>query len=301
MIDILESVRRIVYKWVNTNVALTEDAPYNTTTLKVASAVRFRAGDEVALHNGVDGEPGLVIKEIPDNNTIVLESPIQVITGWKVANNAMLTKTYDGQFMQAIYIGEPDVIPMYPAITILGQKRTSEWFTLGSTKERYSIQLVIYADNDNHEAAYRTVSQIANIIQLGLKKNIYPLVGQYNTTTITADVQAEDTYIKVADSSIFSVDDKILLEDIYKAEELRVSCIEDSTTIRVFPNPHFPYKVSEQTKVIKLNRFIYNSWPTEIDYGFKYKGTMLHAASISWFAEEQEIQTRHGWSDPQLT
>jgi hypothetical protein len=301
MIDILESVRRTIYRWVNTNVALTEDAPYNTTTLKVTSSIRFKAGDEVALHNGVDGEPGLRIYEVPDNNTIILETPIQVITGWRVSNNAMLTKTYNGQFMQAIYIGEPDVIPMYPAITILGQKRSSEWFTLGTTKERYSLQIAIYSAADNHEDSYRTVMQLADIIQLGLKKNIFPLVGQYETTTITADIAAEDTFIKVADSSIFQCEDKIVVENIYQAEELRVAAIPDSTTIQVFPNPHFPYLVSEQTKVIRLTRFIYNSWPSDIEYGFKYKGTLLHAASISWFAEEQEIQTRHGWSDPQLS
>ena len=301
MIEILESVRRTIYRWVNTSAILTEDAPYNTTTIKVNSAIRFRVGDEVALHDGVNGEPGLRIAEIPDRNTIILESPIKVITGWRVSANAMITKTYDGQFVQAIYIGEPDVIPRYPAITILGQNRTSEWFTLGTTKERYNLQIAIYAENDNHESSYRTVMQLANIIQLGLKKNIFPLIGAYDTSNLIADVNAEDEFIKVADSSKFVCEDKIVIENIYQAEELRVASIPDSTTLQVFPNPHFPYAVSEQTKVIKLTRFIYNSWPSDINYGFKYKGTLLHAASITWFGEEMEVQTRHGWSDPQLT
>ena len=301
MIEILESVRRTIYRWVNTSATLTEDALYNTTTIKVNSAIRFRVGDEVALHDGVNGEPGLKIAEIPDRNTIILESPIKVITGWRVSANAMITKTYDGQFVQAIYIGEPDVIPRYPAITILGQNRTSEWFTLGTTKERYNLQIAIYAENDNHESSYRTVMQLANIIQLGLKKNIFPLVGAYDTSNLIANVNAEDEFIKVADSSKFVCEDKIVIENIYQAEELRVASIPDSTTLQVFPNPHFPYAVNEQTKVIKLTRFIYNSWPSDINYGFKYKGTLLHAASITWFGEEMEVQTRHGWSDPQLT
>jgi hypothetical protein len=188
MIDILESVRRTIYRWVNTTVTLTADAPYGATDLTVSSTIRFRAGDEVALHNGSVGEPNLRIREVVDRNTIILETPIKTITGWKVSNSAMLTKTYDGQFVQALYIGEPDVIPAYPAITILGQKRTSEWFTLGTTKERYSLQIVIYAQNDNHEAAYRSVMQLADIIQLGLKKNIFPLVGSSVTVNVTADV-----------------------------------------------------------------------------------------------------------------
>lgn len=301
MIEFLESVRRTIYRWVNTTAPLTADTPYGSVTVKVPSSRRFRVGDEVAIHDGANGEPGLRIKDIPDDNTIILENPVKVITGWRVSSNSMITKTYDGQFVQALYIGEPDVIPAYPAITIFGQKRTSEWFTLGTTKERYTLQIAIYAQNDNTEAAYRTVMQLANIIQLGLKKNFYPLIGPYEVVNIIADVEGGDEFIKVADSSKFACEDKIVLENIYQAEELRVAGIIDATTIQVWPNPYNNYKVSDQAKVIRLSRFAYNSWPTDIDYGFKYKGSLLHAASITWFAEEQEIQTRHGWSDPQLS
>jgi hypothetical protein len=301
MIDILESVRRAVYRWVNTTVSLTDDAPYNTTTLKVTSSRRFRKGDEVAIHNGTDGEPGLRIAEIVDDNTIELETPIKVITGWTVANNAMLTKTYNGQFVQAIYIGEPEVIPRYPAITILGKTRSSEWFTLGTTKERYELQIAIYVESDNEEKSYRTVMQLTDIIQLGLKKNMFPLIGPYATTNVIANVEGGDDFIKVADSSIFQPEDKILIENIYQAEELRIKCAVDATTIQIWPNIYFNYFTQDSTKVIRFERFIYNSWPANIDYGFKVKESLLHASTISWFAEEQEIQTRHGWSDPQLS
>ena len=301
MIEFLESLRRTIYRWVNTTTTLTADAAYGATTISVTSSKRFRVGDEVALHDGTNGEPGLRISEIPDERTVVLESPIRVITGWRVSANAMLTKTYDGQFIQAIYIGEPDVIPRYPAITILGQGRSSEWFTLGTTKERYKAQIVVYAENDNHEASYRMVMQVANIIQLGLKKNIFPLIGPYDVVSTTADIEGGDEFIKVSDSSVFACEDKILVENLYQAEELRIAAIPDSTTLQVWPNPYNDYLTSDQTKIIRLSRFVYNSWPSEINYGFKYKGTLLHAASIDWFAEEQEIQTRHVWSDPQLT
>lgn len=301
MIDILESVRRSVYRWVNTTVSLTANAHYNTTTLKVTSSRRFRKGDEVAIHNGQDGEPGLKIAAIIDDNTIELESPIKVITGWTVANNSMLTKTYNGQFVQAIYIGDPEVIPRYPAITILGKTRNSEWFTLGTTKERYELQIGIFVESDNDEQSYRTVLQLTDIIQLGLKKNIFPLIGPYATTNVIANVEGGDDFIKVADSSIFQPEDKILIENIYQAEELRIRCAVDATTIQIWPNIYHNYYTQDSTKVIRFERFIYNSWPASIDYGFKVKESLLHASTISWFAEEQEIQTRHGWSDPQLS
>jgi len=301
MLEFLESVRRTIYRWVNTTVPLTADCSYGSTTVTVTSSRRFRVGDEVSIHDGVNGEPGLRISEIPDDNTVILVSPIKVITGWRVSSGAMLTKTYDGQFVQALYLGDPDVIPRYPAIAILGQKSTSEWFTLGTTKERYELQIVVYAENDGQEASYKSVMQIANIIQLGLKKNFYPLIGPYETVNVTANVSDGDQFIKVADSSIFSCEDKILIENVYQAEELRVAAIPDSTTIQVWPNIFNDYLTTDQSKIIRLTRFVYNSWPSSVDYGFKYKGTLLHAASISWFGEEQEIQTRHGWSDPQLS
>jgi hypothetical protein len=42
MIEILESVRRVVYRWVNTNVSLTANVNYGGTTLKVTNSRRFR-------------------------------------------------------------------------------------------------------------------------------------------------------------------------------------------------------------------------------------------------------------------
>lgn len=301
MIDILESVRRVVYRWVNTTVALTQDAPYNTTTLKVRSTRRFKAGDEVAIHNGIDGEPHLRVGAIIDDNTLELESPIQVMAGWRVSANAMLTKTFNGQFVQGIYINDPDVIPAYPAITITGKTRNSEWITLSTTKERYSLELAIYVQADNDETSYRTLLQLTDIIQLGLKKNIFPLVGPYSTVPITADVVGGDNYIKVANSSVFVPDEKLIIENIYQAEELRLCCITDPTTIQVYPNVYNDYKVSDGAKMIRYNRHIYNSWPAEINYGYKLKESLLHASTINWFAEEQEPQRRHGWSDPQLS
>lgn len=301
MIELLESVRRIVYRWVNTTIALTEDAPYNSTTIKVVTTARFKAGDEVAIHNGEDGEPGLRIARVVDTTTIELETPIQVITGWRVNDNALLTKTYNGQFVQAIYISEPEVIPRYPAITILGKSRSSEWLTLGTTKEKYELQIGIFAMADNSEQSYRTVLQLTDIIQLGLKRNIFPLIGGGISTAVTEDVQANDTYVKVADSSIFRAEDSIVIENKFYAEEMRVRCIIDATTIEVYPGTGFLYRAVDTTKVIKIERFIFNSWPQNVEFGVRYKESLLHAATISWFAEEQEGQVLHGWSDPQVS
>ena len=82
---------------------------------------------------------------------------------------------------------------------------------------------------------------------------------------------------------------------------MRICNIVDSTTLQVVVPPANPYLISENSKIIGLTRFIYNSWPADIKYGFIHKGSLLKASTISWFAKETEQQTRGGWSDPQIT
>ena len=46
----------------------------------------------------------------------------------------------------------------------------------------------------------------------------------------------------------------------------------------------------DDTNIIVPSRFIFNSWPSNIEFGSIHKGELLKAARISWFAEEEEMQ-----------
>jgi len=46
----------------------------------------------------------------------------------------------------------------------------------------------------------------------------------------------------------------------------------------------------DETSVVVPKRFIFNSWPHNIQYGTVHKGELLKASKISWFAEEEEMQ-----------
>ena len=303
MEDILESLRRIIYRWVRTSVPLTADVATGGTTLSVSTTHRFRAGDEIALFDPYTrlGEPGLRIAEVVDNTTLRLESGIRATDGFSTAADAMVVKTYNGNFIQAIYLGDPAVIPQFPAIAIMPGTRSSEWLTLGITTETYNVKIVIYTQSDNQEDSYRFLMRIANAIQEGLKKNIYPLIGPYTTSSVVADVSIGDDFIRVADTREFFAEQKIVIENSFRAEELEICAIIDGETLQVKVPPANPYLVLEDSKVIGLTRFVYNSWPSNIDYGTIHKGSLLHAATIDWFAKETEQQVRGGWSDPQLS
>ena len=51
--------------------------------------------------------------------------------------------------------------------------------------------------------------------------------------------------------------------------------------------------VADGAKLISLRRFIYNSWPNNIQYGTVFKGTMLKAAKIQWYSWEEQLQTEY--------
>jgi hypothetical protein len=48
--------------------------------------------------------------------------------------------------------------------------------------------------------------------------------------------------------------------------------------------------LAADSTVIVPKRFIFNSWPSDVQYGTIHKGELLKAGKISWFAEEEELQ-----------
>lgn len=297
---VLDSIRRIVRRWTTTASPLVEDANSGDTIIKLNSTLRFREGDEVLLHDPLQYEVDLRISEVIDNNYVRLSSPI--LYDWTVDQNSVIEKAINQMIVNGIYIGDPDVIPMYPAITVNAISRNSEWMTLESTKERYEIEVSIYALESTHEDGLRFIMQMVEAIQHGLKRNIYPLVGDYETTSLIADASSGDIFLKVADSSVF--EDKsfsqptfpkqsvlrAFIEDQYKTQEFTVTQLLDETTIEVGDAICESYLVSDNSILIHPKRFIYNSWPSSIDYGKISKGSLLQAAVIKWFAEEEELQ-----------
>jgi hypothetical protein len=300
MEDILESVNRMVQRWVNTATFLTANVSAGATTLNVENTSRFRDGDEITIHDGSAGEfPTILIDSVVDGTTLTLQSPTQ--HSWTLSQNAMVQKCYLGMFVQGIYIGEQPVIPRYPAIVINPLSESSEWMTFGTTKERRNLEINIYVEQETRENGTRFIMRLAKMIQLGLKKNIFPLVGSYDVVNVAADVVAEDTFLRLESTTGLSSDQLIVLEDNYKAEELRICSVVDSETIEVFPLVHNDFSIDDDAKIIVLHRFLFNSWPSDIQYGTVSKGTLLQGAKIQWFCEEQEVQTRGGWSDPNLS
>lgn len=294
MEEVLDSVRRIVHKWVNTTSRVQTDLSRGDTEIVVLNSRRFNINDQVMLKNDAVYETGLIISEIDfDTHTITLSTPI--LNDWYMVDNTVLIKTINEQFVQGIYIGDPDVIPRFPAITVNGISRASEWMTLESTKERYQIEVTVFVQASTHEDGYRFLLNMVDTIQLGLKRNIMPLVNDYDVTSLTEDITACSNIIRITDRSLVNNYRRIMIEDEYETTENWVigwfTPAEDPAQTAIQLESQCPYGFSaSDTSVIVPKRFIYNSWPDSIQYGTIHKGELLKAAKISWFAEEEELQ-----------
>lgn len=291
MQEVLDSVRYIVRKWVNTITPITSNVTTGDTVISVQNVRRFQRGDQVMIINTSTSvcETGLVIKSCDtDAQTITLTG--EVLNDWVVSPYTSIVKTINNQFVQGIYVGDPEVIMQYPAITVNGISRASEWMTLESTKERYEIEITIYVKDSTHEGGVRFLNGLVDTIQTGLKRNVLPMVYDFESTSLKENYANNDPNIVVNDVSIFADYTRIYIEDPYQFVETWTDITyDDGETIKL----KWPLALDfdkEDTIVIVPNRFIFNSWPATINYGKIHKGELLKAATISWFAEEEESQ-----------
>ncbi len=303
MLEILNSVRRIVHKWVNTSSRIVSSieggASSGDTIIFVENVSRFSPGDEIIIRNNRVYEVDLSIESIDrESNTITLAEPVR--NNWVVEDAedgpTLITKCFYGNYVQGIYLGGRELISRFPAITINGISRSSEWMTLESTKEKYEVELTVYVQASTQEKGYKFLLAITDLIQKGLKKNLMPLVEDYNIVSLTRDVDAGDSVIYVTNREYMENNkfSRLFLEDEFNSQELLIDSIYDSTedptetALKISGVSCFNFDKNE-TSVIIPNRHIFNSWPNNIQYGHIHEKEMLKAAKISWFAEEEEI------------
>jgi len=290
MQEVLDSVRRIIWKWVNTITPLVSDINIGDKTIFVKNVRRFQTGDQIMVKDASVYEVGLVIEEIDcDAQTLTVTTPF--LNKWVVSPQTTIIKTIGNQFVQGIYIGDPDVIVRYPAITVNGTSRSSEWMTLESTKERYDIEIGVFVQDSTHEEGYRFLMALTDTIQLGLKRNVIPIVfDNIKITTLKENYVSNDPNIVVNDQSFFEPYHRIFIEDPYQYVETWTDVVyNDDETIKL----KWPLDLNfaaDETYVSFPTRFIFNSWPATINYGKVHKGELLKASTISWFAEEEESQ-----------
>jgi len=285
---VLDSLKNITSRWLRTQSPISTDISVGDHDVKVETARRFRRGDQIVIRDSSNKGEFHNISEIINCDTIRLESPANF--SWSINNTTVVEKTWKHMFLQGIYLGEPDNIPRFPAITINANTEDSSWLTLGLTQEKYEVSFTIYTEDSWQESGYRWNIRMAQALQEGLKRNFYPLIGPYNVVALTQDALMGDKFIKVADTSDLWWPARANIEDPFHYNEIGIKKIHDSNTVELNAPLCDNYFLTQNPILIWTTRFIYNSWPSSISYGTVFKGTTLKASQITWFAEEAEIQ-----------
>jgi hypothetical protein len=309
---VVDSIRRIIEQHAKTTIPIVEDASIGDDTLTVRTTRKLKVGDEVIIRGMIDGkgsyekpDGGFRIKEVIDDNHVKLSSPVS-IHAWKTSENASLQKVVFGDILESVYFGDVENISHFPAITIQGISESSEAFTLGSWKDTYNVEIGIFVEDSTMEKGYRFLLRLTKLIKKALAQNIFPLIGDYDIFNITEDIVAGDRWITVEDNSVFCPGDIILIEDPYKTFETRVSGIrDDGVTVDlshpVLINKEVGEKVfltsdqyGGQTSIIRITRFIFESYPKNVQYGKIHKNTLLKASVIQWYGLEEVITPAGG-------
>lgn len=294
MEQILDSLRKIIYRWLNTETVFTQNVSVGATVIHVDNSMRFMPNDEIAITDGTEFEFPIVIKAILDETTIQLATPTNF--AWN-SSNGYIKKSIAGQFVQGIYIGDVSTILKFPAVVINGKSKSSEWTTLESTTEKYEVSISCYVEESTQESGYRALLRMANIIERGLKRNVFPVVGEIGPIDIIESIDSGDYFIKVDDTDGLVTNQLIIIEDKYHAEDASIDEVIDSQTIKLHKNIFNDYVTIDDPKLLVITRFLYKSWPSSIDFTTIQKDTLLKAATISWSAEEIQLQGKIGWVD----
>lgn len=304
MLEIQKAIKKIIEKFIVNMLPLSAPVSVGDTAISVQSTRRFCPGEGIVIFNKPDpqtqaeGEVHRIL-EIVDQNNIIIDSP--TVSSYPLQNSYIEKligfDSGNQQFLDGVYIGDPDVIPRFPAITIDAKSRSSEWITLESTSEKFDIDITVYVTSADYESQYELMHAYVRAIERALFRSFYPLVEPYTTATIASDIAADDTVINVIDTSFLSCPTQswIWLESLDDLRPNRIKRVLSSTSFEL----QFPTGTvfSAGDVIIRPHRHIYNTLPHSTQYGTVNKGTMLKAATISYTCQE-EVRRWNPFIDP---
>ncbi len=288
---IQKAIRKTISRYVLNERALTVAASEGDVQLSITSSRRFVLGDKIALIDLTTGDAEILeICVIPDTQTIEVDTGL--LADYPITDEGTVVRKVLGlesgleAFIQSIYLGDPEVISHYPAITIDIKSRDSEWFTLESTKERYNIDISIYVEAADYEAQYEAMHRWSNAIEQALFRQMYPLIEPFNSTTLAQAVEPDDILIQVTDDETFRCTGNwVWFESVDHLRFSRLTAYLGNGVYRLGRPVGQSFAVGDL--VITPKRWVFNMVPPTTQYGTVNKGTMLKAAVINVQLDEE--------------
>lgn len=297
MLEVEKAIKRIIEKYIVSATPLISDASAGTDSIYVQSTRRYRSDDSIAIY-----DPALAstdqgdaefnkIKCIVDSNTLTLYDPLKTTFPSATSLIQKTVKTdEDGSdsIIEAVYTGDPEAIPRYPAITIEGKSEDIEWLTIESISNSYNIDITIYVEAADFQSQREVMMSYVKQIKESLFRSLYPLAKPYYQTTLAEDLIAGDTVVRLTDQNFLAFGGLYVFFE--NGDFLRSASIRKYLGNGVY-ELMFPLDVdfSAGDLLIRPGRHLYDAMCKSVEYGTVSKGTMLKAARISYFVKQERL------------
>lgn len=300
MHEILPTLRSLLIDHLTTSESLITDMAPGSDVVRVSNTSRFRRGDEIFLMSLTTGKAEkariFAIGDTDGDGVVDDDFALKLVgpttPGWTMANSSFVQKAINWIPLKRIYIGDLQQIPDYPTITISPLSESNEWWAIGATEHEYRVAIRVYVQTQNFEESNLTLSKYASAVKEILIDHIHPIINeQAETFALTADFLFGGTVLTIADTSKFGANDVVFLRDSQphpSDQENVIRTVLSPTQLEISTPAEFDYLVSRQAQIIRINRYIYNSRPSDTNFGYVpgSGGSLLRAAEITWFGKE---------------
>lgn len=258
----------------------------------VENTSRFRINDEVLICTATAtgdqlAEPTKII-EIPAYNQLVI-SPTSIRTGgWTVAENPYIIKAVQYQPLKNVLIGDIRVIPSFPTITIAPNSANYNWLTLRGTDHESKMTIRVYVQGDGTEASEELLSRLVVQVQEILIDHFH-LIVDGTPYGLTANLISGSSVVSISDTTGWQPGDAVIIRDATKQSQFCViESVLSPTMLELRTGSENDYFVSREAEIIKLNKYLYETAASEINYGYVpgSNGSFLRAAEITYMGKE---------------
>ncbi len=301
MHEIMKTLQQMIMEGVAPMQLLAANAPIGSTILSVANSSRFVEKDEILLVSETStlaGQafPGVteraVVKSIPDYNQIELVAPLT--RGWTLAENTYIVGTVNHVALQRVYIGKLPSMAKFPCVTISPVSEDNDWMTLSATNHEYKFDINVYVMADSLENTTLFIAKLAEKVREVLINHIHPIVNGVNYP-LTADLPPGSTVVSISSTADIAIPALAFIRDAktrIPARESIVRAILSPTNVEIVVPTQYDYLMARGAEFILMKRYLYDTRPSSIRYGFvKKEAGMLAGASISYFAKEELIRS----------
>lgn len=288
MLGVIKSIRDTIIRFGLASEPVSSDCLTGTRNIYIPFTRKYFEGETIVIRNDTHGEVRVIERIVDDTTMVITENLART---WTVAEGAKVEKAPGGQYIKRVYLGDPDTIPDYPAITITSDNREEQWWTLESTKVKWGCTISCIFEDDGLENSYEGMLELTKTIESALWANRWPIFGKRVETNLVADYAGGDQIVRVASTAGIESKNQYIMEDYANTLLGEVNRIIDSTTLEIsIPHHVSDFLTSRAATFIIPSRWVIFCYPPSSTYGYIHKGTLLKASQISWSAEEEVVR-----------